>query len=176
LPANTREAARIGGVHETPEDLRALQALLDASHTAGGSHLRTVFSDDRRLSAGELSERLTGVCVLDLATVTAKGEPRVAPVDGLFLRGQWHFGTAPDAARARHLTARPAVSAAHTRGEDLAVVVHGKVRLVSTAEGNPLRAYPLEVYGEQWLTWGHDGAPYWVIEADRMFSFKGVSE
>jgi len=33
---------------------------------------------------------LAGVQVLELATVTPRGEPRVAPVDGLFFRG--HFG------------------------------------------------------------------------------------
>lgn len=162
-------------MHETPDDLRALQALLDESHAAGGKHLREVFSDERRLSAAELCERLTGVCVLDLGTVTAKGEPRVAPVDGLFLRGQWHFGTSPEAARARHLAARPAVSGSHTRGEDLAVVVHGQAQRVSVAEGSPLRAYLLEVYGAQWLEWGHEAAPYWVVEPSRMFTFGGVA-
>lgn len=161
-------------MHETPEDLREVQALLDRSHAAGGEHLRTVFSDERRLSAAELAERLTGVCVLDLATVTAKGEPRVAPVDGLFFKGRWHFGTAPNAARARHLAARPAVSAAHTRGEELAVVVHGTARRVDVGEGSPLRAFLVGVYGESWVEWGAD-APYWVIEPARMFSFGGAA-
>jgi hypothetical protein len=161
-------------VHETEDDLRALQALIDASHARAGSHLREVFSDERRLTAAQLSELLTGVCVLDLATVTARGEPRVAPVDGLFFRGKWHFGTSPQAARARHLAARPVVSASHTRGESLAVVVHGRVERVPVSEGSPLRSYLLEVYGDQWLEWGHEEAPYWSIEPSAFFTFGGV--
>ncbi|WBC12317.1 pyridoxamine 5'-phosphate oxidase family protein [Micromonospora sp. WMMA1947] len=62
------------------------------------------------------------MCTLALSSVTAKGEPRISGVDGHFLRGKWYFGTAPDAAKARHLAARPAVSAAHMRGEDLGVL------------------------------------------------------
>lgn len=100
-----------------------------------------MFSDERRLSAEQVAERLTGVCVLDLATVTARGEPRVAPVDGLFYRGRWHFGSSPEAARTRHLAARPAVSASHTRGEALAVVVHGTARPVEVGEGSDLRPF-----------------------------------
>src|SRR3954453_11741713 len=111
---------------ETDEDLRDLQALLDRSHAAAGPHLRSIFSDDRRIPAAELPALLPGVQVLALATVTARGEPRVAPVDGLFFRGRWHFGSAQSSARFRHIRARPAVSATHLRGEELAVVVHGR--------------------------------------------------
>ena len=37
---------------ETPEELAALQALLDASMATAGPHLRGIISDERRLSAG----------------------------------------------------------------------------------------------------------------------------
>jgi hypothetical protein len=158
-------------VHETPDDLRALQRLLDDSHAAAGEHLRSIFTDERRLSAEALVERLTGVCVLDLATVTAAGEPRVAPVDGLFFRGQWHFGSSPTSARFRHIEARPAVSGSHTRGESLAVIVHGTARRVDV-EG-AFRDFLGEIYGEGWADWGA-GAPYAVIEARRMFTFAGA--
>lgn len=43
--------------------------------------------------------------LLSLATATARGEPRVGPVDGIFLRGSFHFGSAPDSARARQVSA-----------------------------------------------------------------------
>jgi len=36
-------------MHETPDDLRALQALLDQSAAAGGRHLADVITPDRRL-------------------------------------------------------------------------------------------------------------------------------
>src|SRR5215210_2161578 len=115
-------------MHETDEDLRELQDLLDRSHAGAGPHLRSIFSDERRIPAAELAALLPGVQVLALATVTARGEPRVAPVDGLFFRGHWHFGSAENSARFRHIRARPAVSATHMRGEELAVVVHGRAR------------------------------------------------
>jgi len=37
--------------------------------------------------------------LLALATVTADGRPIVGPVDGVFLHGAFHFGSAPDSAR-----------------------------------------------------------------------------
>jgi hypothetical protein len=113
-------------VHETADDIAWLQELLDRSHAGAGEHLRAIFDDERRIPAAELPALLPGVQVLALATVTARGEPRVAPVDGLFFRGRWHFGSSERSARFRHIRARPAVSATHLRGEELAVVVHGR--------------------------------------------------
>ena len=94
-------------MHETDEDLRGLQDLVDHSHAGAGEHLRAIFDDDRRIPAAELPALLAGVQVLALATVTARGEPRVAPVDGLFFRGRWHFGSSDRSARFRHIRARP---------------------------------------------------------------------
>ena len=155
-------------MHETADDLRDLQRLLDDSHAAAGEHMRSIFTEDRRLSAAALADLLTGVCVLDLATVTANGEPRVAPVDGLFFRGRWHFGSSASSARFRHISARPAVSGSHTRGEELAVVVHGTARLVDVT--GEFRDFLLEVYGGSWEEWG-GGAPYAAIEPSRMYTF-----
>ncbi len=158
----------LAGVHETADDLRELQRLLDESHAAMGEHMRSIFTEERRLSAEALAERLTGVCVLDLGTVTAKGEPRVAPVDGLFFRGKWHFGSSPSSARFRHIKARPAVSGSHTRGEELAVIVHGTARVVEPV--GPFREFLLEVYGSTWEDWAGE-APYAMIEPARMYTF-----
>src|ERR671938_1279339 len=97
-------------MHETPEDLAALQELLDRSYDRAGAHLRRIITPERRLSAEELSERLTGMRLLALATSTRDGRPIVGPVDGLFFRGAFHFGSAPDSVRFRHIRARPDVS------------------------------------------------------------------
>lgn len=162
-------------MHETPEDIARLQALLDASHAAAGAHLRSIFADERRVAAADLPARLGGVQVTHLATVTARCEPRVAPVDGLFFRGALHVGTAPGAMRARHLRARPQVSASIAHGEEFALVVHGRaVELdLDAPEHDALRAYYTEVYGDTWEAF-RQGNPYWRIEAERMFSFGGV--
>ena len=76
--------------------------------------------------------------LLALATVTADGRPLVGPVDGIFFRGAFHFGSAPDSARFRHIRARPQVSATHLPGEELAVTVHG--RAVPIDIGDPAAA------------------------------------
>ena len=78
-------------MHETSDDLVRLQALLDSSYDRAGEHLRSIWGPECRLDAQALSEELDGVQVLDLATVNARAEPRVAPVDGLFYRGRFWF-------------------------------------------------------------------------------------
>ena len=162
--------------HETPEDLAELQRLLDDSHAAAGSHLKTIFSDERRVVAADLPGRLTGVQVLALATVTARGEPRVAPVDGLFYRGRFWFGSSEQSMRFRHIRARPSVSATVTHGETFAVVVHGTAVEVDplTADDGGFLAYLKEVYSPQWEDWYPQTPPYARIEAKRMFTFGGV--
>lgn len=159
-------------MHETPEDLRALQRVLDESHTEAGGHLRSIMTDAGRLSAEDLAGLLTGVQVLSLATVTARCEPMVGGVDGLFYRGRFHFGSSPESVRARHLDRNPAVSAAHLRGEELAVVVHGTAELVDVfADPHPpFRDYLREIY-RGWGNWyGDGGARYWRIRPRRMLA------
>jgi nitroimidazol reductase NimA-like FMN-containing flavoprotein (pyridoxamine 5'-phosphate oxidase superfamily) len=160
-------------VHETPDEVALLQDLLDRTYEGAGAHLRSIFTTERRLSAVELVRVLRGVCVLDLATVTASGEPIVAPVDGLFFRGRFWFGSAPSSVRFRHIRARPSVSAAHTRGEELCVIVHGAAREIDKAEAQSeaFRDYNREVYGPQWDSWGYwPSMPYAVIEPRRMYA------
>jgi hypothetical protein len=111
---------------ETPEEFERLQALLDASMEGAGPHLRSIISQERRLDAGQLSARLPGLCLLVLATVTADGRPLAGPVDGYFLHGTFWFSSGTESVRMRHLAVRPAVSATHLPGEDLAVTVHGR--------------------------------------------------
>ncbi len=159
-------------MHERPSDLTDLQALLDRSTVGVGPHLSSIFSPERRLTAAQLTERLTGMRLLTLATVTAAGEPRTAPVDGLFYRGRFWFGSAPDSARFRHIRARPAVSATHLPGESLAVIVHGTCALIDIDDAamSGLRDLCLEIYGPGWMEWGPP-AQYARIDADRMFTF-----
>src|SRR3954470_14922698 len=114
-------------MYETDQEVETLQALLDASHARSTDHLRNIIHDDRRLSARDLVALLTGMKVLSVATVTARGEPRISAVDGHFLHATWSFSTSRTSAKARHLARRPAVSVAHVEGEQLAVFSHGRV-------------------------------------------------
>jgi hypothetical protein len=122
-------------VYETESELRELQTLIDASVGRSTAHLQSIITGERSLSAEQLVRVLTGMCVLVLSTVTARGEPRVSAVDGHFLHGRWVFGTARGAAKARHLRVRPAASVAHLRGEELGVFVHGVVEDLHPVEG-----------------------------------------
>jgi hypothetical protein len=110
---------------ETPLELERLQALLDGSMASAGPHLRDIISDERRLDARQLTERLQGMCLLVLATATADGRPLAGPVDGYFLHGTFWFSSGTESVRMRHVAARSAVSATHLPGEELAVTVHG---------------------------------------------------
>ncbi len=164
-------------MHETAEDLAALQALLDRSYEAAGPHLRGIITPERRLSAEQVAERLQGMCLLALATVTADGRPIVGPVDGIFLRGAFHFGSSPESVRFRHIAKRPQVSATHLPGEELAVTVHGRAVPVDmqAESGAELRRTLLEVYvpryGPEWEEFLDSGPVYARIDADRMFTF-----
>jgi nitroimidazol reductase NimA-like FMN-containing flavoprotein (pyridoxamine 5'-phosphate oxidase superfamily) len=164
-------------MHESPEDLEALQDLLDRSYAAAGAHLLRIHTPERRLRAAEVAERLTGMRLLALATVTSDGRPIVGPVDGIFHRGAFHFGSAPDSLRFRHIRARPHVSATYLPGEELAVTVHGRAVPVATRgeEGAGLRQTLLDVYtpryGSEWVDFLDSGPVYARIEADRMFTY-----
>ncbi|MFI6452041.1 pyridoxamine 5'-phosphate oxidase family protein [Streptosporangium amethystogenes] len=175
-------------MRETPEELEELQALLDASLSRSTSHLRSIINTERTLTAEQLTGVLTGMCTLALSTVTAKGEPRISGADGHFLHGKWHFGTARNAAKARHLAARPAVSAAHMRGEDLGVFTHGTVEILNPQHGEPaadwpdLLAYFKDFYGDDAFDWNKDVVyyrlhPHWTtVYASNVAKLTAVSQ
>ncbi len=164
-------------MHETPSDLESLQDLLDRSAAAAGEHLASIITPERRLTAAQVCSRLTGMCLLALATVTSDCRPLVGPVDGIFHRGAFHFGSSPDSVRFRHIRMRPQVSATHLPGEELAVTVHGHAVPVDVGceEDAGLRQTLLDVYvprfGPGWEQFLDSGPTYARIEADRIFTF-----
>ncbi|HEY1711648.1 MAG TPA: pyridoxamine 5'-phosphate oxidase family protein [Solirubrobacteraceae bacterium] len=166
-------------MHETPDDLTALQRLIDASYAGAGPHLLSIHEPERRLTAAQVSERLTGMCLLSLATVTRDCRPIVGPVDGIFFRGAFHFGSADNSVRFRHIRARPQVSAVYLPGEELAVTVHGRAVPIDieAPEHAAFRQAVLDVYipiyGDGWEQEFLDAVSpaYARIDADRMFTF-----
>ncbi len=142
-------------------------------------HLRRILTQDRRLTAMQVAERLQGMCLLVLATVTADGRPRLGPIDSVFYRGAFYVGTSPDALRWRHILARPQVSATYVPREELAVTVHGvAVPIdVSAEDGGGLRRTLVAVYdaknGHGWTDPFLDsGVVYARIDAERMFTLQ----
>jgi nitroimidazol reductase NimA-like FMN-containing flavoprotein (pyridoxamine 5'-phosphate oxidase superfamily) len=164
-------------MHETAGDLRELQALLDRSYERAGAHLLRIHTPERRASAEEIAANLTGMSLLVLSTVTSDSRPIGGPVDGIFYRGSFHFGSSPDSLRFRHIRVRPQVSATHLPGEELAVTVHGRAVPidVNAPEHAGLRRTLLDVYvpryGVEWEVMLTSGAVYARIDAERMFAF-----
>lgn len=161
-------------MYETEADLDALDTLLERSLSGSTEHLRSIIRPgERSLGARQLVEVLTGMCVLALSTVTADGEPRVSGVDGHFLHGCWVFGTSRSAAKARHLRVRPAVSAAHLRGEGLGVFTHGMAEVLNPPAGpadpqwDSIHEHLTKHYGGSPLTWGdvvyYRLRPHWMV-------------
>jgi len=163
---------------ENPAEIDRLQQLLDRSAAGAGPHLRGIITDERRMSATQLTERLQGMRLLAVATVTADGRPLAGPVDGYFLHGTFWFSSGRNSVRMRHLAARPAVSATHLPGEELAVTVHGRAELFDLGDpaGAELRQAMLDWYVprqgpefEKWLdALDAVGAR---IEPEKMFTF-----
>ena len=157
-------------MHETPEDLAWLQGLLDRSYATAGSHLTDIHTERARLDAGRVVEHLVGMDVFVVATVSSDARVFTGPVDGFLFGGRVHFGTSPLALRARHLSARPTVSATHVRGEELVVTVHGRARRLDLRGADAgFAALTREHYGTGWDEW--EGSPAaWAIDPDRMFA------
>jgi hypothetical protein len=163
-------SARLRDMKETAGEVVELQGLLDAAYERSTQHLRNIITDPRRLDADELVRVLTGMCTLNLATVTAKGEPRISAVDGHFLHARWVFTTAGTAAKARHLKARPAASLSYVDGERIGVFSHGEVEFLTTdhPEFAEIEEHLVAHYGSSPSSWADDIVycrlqPSWVV-------------
>jgi len=163
-------------MHEHPEDLTALQTVIDDSYAHASAHLLSIHESERRLDAAAVTSELTGMRLLVLATTTRDGRPVTGPVDGVFFRGRFHFGSSPDSLRFRHIRERPEVSATHLPGEHLAITVHGTAEVidVDAPEHAEFRQTLLDIYlpryGDTWLSI-LDGAAFARIHPRRMFTF-----
>jgi len=165
-------------VHETPEELARLQRLLDESADAAGPHMREIITSERRLGADQLVDRLRGMVLLVLATVTADGRPLVGPVDGYLIHGDFYFTSGRQSVRMRHLGTRPATSASHLPSESLAVTMHGTAEVfeLSDGRGPELRQAMLDHYlprqgpsFEEWLN--NEDVLAARIDAKKLFTF-----
>ncbi len=157
-------------MRETTAEITELQELLDAAYGRSTEHLRNIVTDERNLTAEELTRALTGMCTLNLATVTAKGEPRISAVDGHFLHARWVFTTAHSAAKARHLTKRPAASLSYVDGERIGVFSHGQVEFLTAdhKDFDEIEEHLTNHYGSSPSTWADDIAycrlqPHWMV-------------
>lgn len=159
---------------ETAEEMTALQNLLDASFERASGHLTSIMSVPRRLTAERLAAELPSPAVLNVATVTARGEPRVSAVDGHFMHGHWHFTTDGDSPKARQLAVRPAISASFTPRDGFGVFCHGRAELLDGRPRQLLRDHFIATYGEDPDTWGN--IAYVRIDAAWLTAFAMTDE
>jgi len=161
-------------MRETPEEIAALQQLIDTSYEGATHHLKGIIAGDHAMGAQQIVDELVGMKVLSIATVTARGEPRVSAVDGHFIHGRWTFGTEASAAKAQHLAARPAVSAAYIDGERIGVFAHGTaVQLVpGTPDWDETIAHWTAHYGSSPETWG-EGIRMYRLEPHWFVGYRG---
>jgi hypothetical protein len=157
-------------MHETPAELAALQQLIDASFAAASEHLRAIMEPQRRLAAARITADIPSPAVLNLATVTARGEPRISAVDGHFLHGHWYFTTAGDSPKAVQLAARPAVSASYTPRDGYGIFCHGNAAAVEGEERQLLIEHCTRVYGQSPENFG-EGIAYVRIDAHWFVGF-----
>jgi pyridoxine/pyridoxamine 5'-phosphate oxidase len=133
-------------MRETAEELATLQRLLDDSFAASSEHLTSIMTPSRRLAAAALVEQLPSPAVLNIATVTARGEPRISAVDGHFIHGHWYFTTEANSPKARHLVARPATSASFTPRDGFGAFCHGRAVLLDGDERQMLHDHFVATY------------------------------
>jgi general stress protein 26 len=173
-------------VLETEAELDTLQQLLERSRSGATEHLRGIINDQRALSARDIAGLLPNMKVVSLATVTARGEPRISAVDGHFLHGTWTWSTSGSSAKARHLEARPAVSVAHVDHEELAVFAHGTAERLRSSDPawDETLAHWTAHYGGSPLDWGEDIrlyrlAPSWMVgyafQRERLLATRGIA-
>jgi hypothetical protein len=118
-------------VRETPQEIRDLQALMDATMAHVNPHFASIVTPRARLTAQQVVTHLQGTRIVAFATVNRKGEPRVSPLDSLFLHGRFTLSTGGGATRIGHLKANPACSAVYLEGDQVAVVVNGTVEWIT---------------------------------------------
>lgn len=152
-----REKAVEDLMYETREDLQQLQALLDTSIEQAGTFLRQSFQmPAHSLSARQVVHFCQGLQTIALATVTSKGEPRVAPIGALLFRGRFYVPTVATAVRTKHVRHHPAISFTYYQGNDVAIIVHGEATVIHPDHPDfvAVETLQLEESGHSVREWG----------------------
>lgn len=157
---------------ETEAELDELQAMFDAHLAHANPHMQDIVTPERRLTARQVARYLTGTKHVAFATVTSRGEPRVSPLDMLFIHGRFTMGTADGATKVRHLRANPACSAVHVDGDRIAVVANGTVEWITRAHKDHDEVHRVwsETYGADPYSMG-EGVVFFRIQPTSMWAY-----
>jgi uncharacterized pyridoxamine 5'-phosphate oxidase family protein len=159
-------------VFETEAEIQELDALFDRTLAHANAHLLRIVKPERRLNARQVVRYLQGTKHVSFGTVNERGEPRVAPLDGVFIHGRFTVSTGGRAARLRHLRANPACSAAHVDGDKVGIVVNGRVTIFGQADEGVEEIEPVwrELYESSPFEWG-EGVVLMRIEPTSMWAY-----
>jgi hypothetical protein len=163
----------LGERRHSPDELAALQGLLDASGRSGGAALREAFEPEgHMLSAAQLAAYFDRVRPFAVATVTDRGEPRVAPVGAVFYRAMFHIPTADYARRVVHVRHRPVISVTHFVLGSIAVIVHGRAEILTASHPDFETLEALHDGGAWWREIRAKGSGVYLrVDAERAYSW-----
>jgi uncharacterized pyridoxamine 5'-phosphate oxidase family protein len=159
-------------MYESENDIQTLQALIDRTFARANPHLASIVKPERRLNARQIVRYLQGTKHVAFATVNEGGEPRVAPLDGVFIRGRLTVSTGRQAARLKHLRTNPACSATHVDGDTIGIVIHGHATIIGRDDDGVGEIEPIwhELYGSSPFEWG-EGVAFMRVEASSMWVY-----
>ena len=159
-------------MHESPAEISELQRLLDRTFARMNPHMARIVKPERRLSAAQVVAYLQGIKHVAFATVNDLGEPRVAPLDGIFVRGRFHVSTGGAAARLHDLRRRPRCSLTHFVGDDVAITVNGTSVVLERDHPDVPALEPVyfELYESSPFSWG-EGVVLVRVEPTSMWSY-----
>jgi uncharacterized pyridoxamine 5'-phosphate oxidase family protein len=157
---------------ESEDDVQELQELMDRTFAHANPHLAQIVTPERRLNARQVVRYLQGTKHVAFATVNEHGEPRVAPLDSVFIRGRFTVSTGGRAARLRHLRANRACSAAHVDGDTVGIVVHGHATIIGRDDEGVEEIEPVwrDIYGSSPFEWG-EGVVFMRVEPTSMWAY-----
>jgi uncharacterized pyridoxamine 5'-phosphate oxidase family protein len=159
-------------VFESGAEIGELQTLLDRTLAGANPHLLQIVKPERTLTAHQVVRYLQGTKHVAFATVNSKGQPRVAPLDGVFIHGRFTVSTGGEAVRLEHLRANPACSAAHMDGDRVGIVVHGHATIIGRdhPEAGAIEPVWREIYESSPFSWG-EGVVFMRIEPTSMWAY-----
>ncbi|HEX6474298.1 MAG TPA: pyridoxamine 5'-phosphate oxidase family protein, partial [Candidatus Limnocylindria bacterium] len=135
-------------------------------------HMLGIVTPERRVNARQVANYLVGTRHVAFASVNAKGEPRVSPLDMLFIHGRFTMSTGATATKLKHLRRTPACSAVHVDGDRIAVAVNGTVEWITRdhPDHDEIHEAWAKTYESDPYSWG-DGIVFFRIQPQSMWAY-----